>query len=46
MTQRPVLFTEAVIASMSTGQMVRRSITSASTPLSSTAARATWTMVP
>ena len=41
-----MLRTEAVIASMSTGIKVRRSMISASIPLSRAAARATWTMVP
>ena len=45
-TQRPVFFTDCSIVSMSSGTRVRRSITSASMPCSSTAASATWTIVP
>ena len=44
--QRPVFFTLASIVSMSSGRSVRRSTTSASTPFSSTVAKATWTIVP
>ena len=44
--QRPVFSTDASMVSMSSGTRVRRSMTSASMPCSSTAASATWTIVP
>ena len=44
--QRPVRLTDSAMVSRSSGKSVRRSITSTSTPLSSTAASATCTIVP
>ncbi len=41
MTQRPVFFTEATMVSRSSGQRLRRSMISASRPVSSAAAWAT-----
>jgi hypothetical protein len=46
MTQRPVFFTDATTVSRSIGQIERRSMISASMPVSCAAASATHTMVP
>ena len=45
-TQRPVLRTDSSIVSVSSGSSVRRSMISASMPVSSAAASATYTIVP
>ncbi len=45
-TQRPVFFTDATIVSRSSGHRLRRSMISASIPVSRTAASDTHTIVP